>query len=166
MPLATGPELCVSFLQTLAFEASRPPWRGYRWVILITFLTLPARALIAASLIEAWGVWPVQVLDGIGSGLQSVAVPALVVRLLNGAGRVNVGQGVVMIVQAAGAALSPALGGLPARQFGHPAAFISLGAILTGSLALWPFCGTALRHVGDIDGVPDRAAEDSTPSSS
>jgi hypothetical protein len=29
-----------------------------------------------------WGAWAVQALDGIGAGLQSVAVPALVVRLM------------------------------------------------------------------------------------
>jgi hypothetical protein len=32
-------------------------------------------------------------LDGVGAGLQSVAVPGLVARILNGASRVNVGQG-------------------------------------------------------------------------
>jgi MFS family permease len=120
-------------------------WRGYWWVILLTFLALPVRGLIAASVIHAWGVWPVQALDGIGAGLQSVAVPALVVRLLEGSGRVNVGQGVVMTVQGAGAALSPALGGILAHRFGYPAAFVALGAVSTGSLVLWLGFGTALR---------------------
>jgi MFS family permease len=120
--------------------------RGYWWVILLTFLALPMRGLIAASVIHAWGVWPVQALDGIGAGLQSVAVPALVVRLLEGSGRVNVGQGVVMTVQGAGAALSPALGGILAHRFGYPAAFIALGAVSTGSLVLWLGFGASLRH--------------------
>ncbi|MFM0506474.1 MFS transporter [Paraburkholderia sp. RL17-373-BIF-A] len=121
-------------------------WRGYWWVILLTFLALPLRGLIAASVIHAWGVWPVQALDGIGAGLQSVAVPALVVRLLEGSGRVNVGQGIVMTVQGAGAALSPALGGILAHRFGYPAAFIALGAVSTGSLVLWLGFGASLRH--------------------
>jgi MFS family permease len=121
-------------------------WRGYWWVILLTFLALPMRGLIAASVIHAWGVWPVQALDGIGAGLQSVAVPALVVRLLEGSGRVNVGQGIVMTVQGAGAALSPALGGILAHRFGYPAAFIALGAVSTGSLVLWLGFGASLRH--------------------
>ena len=121
-------------------------WRGYWWVILITFVALPVRGLIAASVIHAWGVWPVQTLDGIGAGLQSVVVPALVVRLLNGTGRVNAGQGAVMTVQAAGAALSPALGGMLAHHFGFSTAFIALGALSTGSLALWVGFGSSLRH--------------------
>lgn len=121
-------------------------WRGYWWVILITFLALPLRGAIAASVLHAWGVWPVQALDGIGAGLQSVAVPALVVRLLDGTGRVNVGQGVVMTCQAAGAALSPLLGGLLAHTFGYSAAFLVLGAVSTASIALWLGFGTSLRN--------------------
>jgi MFS family permease len=118
---------------------------GYWGVILITFLALPLRGIVAAMLINAWGVWPVQALDGIGAGLQSVAVPALVVRLLQGTGRVNVGQGVVMTVQGIGAALSPALGGVLAQRFGYASAFLVLGAVSTGSLALWLFFGATLK---------------------
>jgi MFS family permease len=129
-----------------AFFASRLIQRmGYWGVILITFLALPLRGLVAAMFIGEWGVWPVQALDGIGAGLQSVAVPALVVRLLQGTGRVNVGQGVVMTVQGIGAALSPALGGVLAQHFGYATAFLVLGAVSTGSLALWLFFSASLK---------------------
>ena len=93
--------------------------RGYWLVILITFIALPIRGLVAASVIEGWGVYPVQVLDGVGAGLQSVAVPGLVARILNGTGRVNVGQGAVMTVQGLGTSLSPALGGFIAQALGY-----------------------------------------------
>jgi MFS family permease len=129
-----------------AFFANRLIQRaGYWGVILITFLALPLRGLVAAIFITAWGVWPVQALDGIGAGLQSVAVPALVVRLLQGTGRVNVGQGVVMTVQGIGAALSAALGGALAQHFGYVTAFLALGAVSTGSLALWLCFGASLK---------------------
>jgi MFS family permease len=111
--------------------------RGNWWVMLITFIALPIRGLFAASLITGWGVWPVQILDGVGAGLQSVAVPGLVARLLNGTGRVNAGQGMVMAVQGAGAALSPALGGWLAQGVGYRSAFLILGALSIGSLLLW-----------------------------
>ena len=52
--------------------------RGYWLVLLISFMALPVRGLIAAHSISHWGVYPVQMLDGIGAGLQSVAVPGLV----------------------------------------------------------------------------------------
>ncbi len=123
---------------------------GYWGVILLTVLALPLRGLVAALFISAWGVWPVQALDGIGAGLQSVAVPALIVRLLQGSGRVNVGQGVVMTVQGIGAALSPALGGMLAQHFGYAAAFLVLGAVSTGSLALWLLFGTSLKKACSV----------------
>jgi MFS family permease len=110
---------------------------GYWLVLLISFLALPIRGVIAASVIEPWGVFPVQALDGIGAGLQSVAVPGLVARILNGTGRVNVGQGAVMTMQGLGAALSPAIGGWIAQQLGYPAAFLILGGIALGSIAIW-----------------------------
>jgi MFS family permease len=137
-----------------AFLATRLIQRvGYWVVILITFLALPARGVVAAMFITHWGVWPVQALDGIGAGLQSVAVPALVVRLLQGTGRVNVGQGVVMTMQGIGASLSPALGGALAQHFGYSVAFLVLGAVSTGSLALWLCFGASLKKAcgGDHD---------------
>ncbi|HEY1778913.1 MAG TPA: MFS transporter [Roseiarcus sp.] len=73
---------------------------GYWLVLLISFVALPIRGLIATHLITNWCVYPVQILDGVGAGLQSAAVPGLVARSLNGTGRVNVGQGAVMTVQA------------------------------------------------------------------
>lgn len=111
--------------------------KGYWLVILITFLALPIRGVVAASFIHGWGVYPVQALDGIGAGLQSVAVPGLVARMLNGTGRVNVGQGAVMTMQGIGASLSPALGGFIAQYFGYRLAFLILGSFAIGSVLLW-----------------------------
>lgn len=110
---------------------------GYWIVILITFLALPVRGLLAAFFVGRWGVYPVQVLDGVAAGLQSVAVPALVAQLMQGTGRVNVAQGAVMTMQGIGAALSPALGGWVAESIGFRGAFLLLGTISIGSLALW-----------------------------
>lgn len=138
---------------------------GYWLVLLISFLALPIRGVIAASVIEPWGVFPVQALDGIGAGLQSVAVPGLVARILNGTGRVNVGQGAVMTMQGLGAALSPAIGGWIAQQLGYPAAFLILGGIALGSIAIWlgfapllkPACAGKPMDVGAAP-VPAAAA--------
>ncbi|TPG18616.1 MFS transporter [Sphingomonas koreensis] len=119
--------------------------RGYWLVMLISFLALPIRGLIAASVIAKWGVFPVQMLDGVGAGLQSVAVPGLVACLLAGTGRVNVGQGAVMTVQGLGASLSPAIGGWMAQYLGYSATFLILGSFALGSLALWIGFGATLR---------------------
>ncbi len=110
---------------------------GYWMIMLISFLSLPLRGLIASQMISEVGLYPVQILDGIGAGLQSVAVPGLVAHILNGTGRINIGQGAVMTVQGVGAALSPAIGGWIAQQMGYSSAFLILGSIAVISIALW-----------------------------
>jgi MFS family permease len=111
--------------------------RGYWLILLISFLALPVRGIVAAFLIKSWGVFPVQILDGVGAGLQSVAVPGLVARILDGTGRINVGQGALMSAQGIGAALSPALGGWLAQSRGYPTALLTLGILSAGSLVIW-----------------------------
>ncbi len=129
--------------------------RGYWLVMLISFAVLPLRGFLAGTFIEHWGVWPVQALDGIGAGLQSVAVPGLVACLLNGTGRVNVGQGAVMTVQGVGASLSPAIGGWLAQLLGYHIAFYVLGSFALVSVALWlGFAGT-LRPACAENGAGD-----------
>ena len=39
---------------------------GYWLVLLVSFIALPIRGVIAAYVINKWGVYPVQFLDGIG----------------------------------------------------------------------------------------------------
>ena len=123
--------------------------RGYWLVLLISFVALPLRAVLAAWFIKSWGVFPVQILDGVGAGLQSVAVPGLVARILNGTGRINVGQGAVMTAQGVGASLSPAIGGWFAQWRGYPLAFLLLGAFAVGSVLLWVACVTSIRKASD-----------------
>jgi MFS family permease len=118
---------------------------GYWLVLLVSFIALPIRGVIAAHLINTWGVYPVQFLDGIGAGLQSVAVPGLVARILNGTGRINVGHGAVMTVQGLGASLSPAIGGWIAQDVGYGAMFLILGSFALGSIALWLGFASLLR---------------------
>jgi MFS family permease len=124
--------------------------RGLWLVMLISYAALPIRGLIAAHLIQSWGVFPVQILDGIGAGLQSVAVPALVARILNGTGRVNVGQGAVMTVQGVGASLSAALGGWFAQWHGYGSAFLMLGGFALGSIVIWMLFASALRPACEV----------------
>lgn len=135
--------------------------RGYWLVLLISFVALPIRGLIAAHLITSWGVYPVQMLDGIGAGLQSVAVPGLVARILDGTGRVNVGQGAVMSVQGVGASLSPAIGGWIAQDLGYPDTFMILGSFALLSLVLWLGFGSILKPA--CGGEKNRASTPARP---
>ncbi len=118
---------------------------GYWLVLLVSFIALPIRGVLAAYVMNKWGVYPVQILDGIGAGLQSVAVPGLVARILSGTGRVNIGQGAVMTVQGLGASLSPAIGGWIAQDIGYGPMFLILGSFALGSIALWLGFGFAAQ---------------------
>jgi MFS family permease len=118
---------------------------GYWLVLLVSFIALPVRGVIAAWLLNRWGVYPVQILDGIGAGLQSVAVPGLVARILDGTGRINAGQGAVMTVQGVGASLSPAIGGWIAQELGYGPMFLILGTFATVSVALWIVFASLLK---------------------
>lgn len=118
---------------------------GYWLVLLVSFMALPIRGIIAAWLLNKWGVYPVQILDGVGAGLQSVAVPGLVARILDGTGRINAGQGAVMTVQGIGASLSPAIGGWIAQAFGYGVTFLMLGGLAAVSVALWSIFAPLLK---------------------
>ncbi|KAL8413398.1 hypothetical protein RB594_004869 [Gaeumannomyces avenae] len=110
---------------------------GYWLVLLVSFCSLPVRAALGATFIETWGVWPVQVLDGVGAGLQSVAVPGTVAQVLARTGRVNVGIGAVGTAQLVGSSLSPLLAGWIAQVRGYNVALYVLGIFPLISVALW-----------------------------
>jgi predicted MFS family arabinose efflux permease len=131
--------------------------KGYWLVLLVSFVALPIRGVIAAWLLNRWGVYPVQILDGVGAGLQSVAVPGLVARILDGTGRINAGQGAVMTIQGIGASLSPAIGGWIAQELGYGPMFLVLGGFAVVSVALWIAFASLLK--------PACAAKRSAPQS-
>ena len=138
--VAQGVMMLVALIATRVGEKD-----GYWILLLIAFIALPIRGVIAAFVISKWGVYPVQILDGVGAGLQSVVVPGLVARILHGSGRVNVGQGAVMTIQGLGASLSPLIGGWIAQEFGYSAMFLILGSFALGSIALWLGFASILR---------------------
>jgi MFS family permease len=119
--------------------------RGYWLVLLIAFALMPIRGLAASTMIAAWGVWPVETLDGVASGLISVAAPGLIARIMDGTGRVNAAQGAVMAAQGFGGAVSPILGGWIAQCFGYPAALATLGGFPLISVGLWLVFARLLR---------------------
>ena len=52
---------------------------GYWLVLLVSFIALPIRGVVAAHLMSKWGVYPVQILDGITAGEQVVGRGAVFV---------------------------------------------------------------------------------------
>jgi predicted MFS family arabinose efflux permease len=120
--------------------------RNYWLILLVSFLVLPLRGVFACFLTGWWGVVPVEILDGVGIGLQSVAMPGMVARSLYGTGRVNLAQGAVITIQGAGAAFSPALGGWIAEWVGFSPTFLVLGGFGLIAAVAWIGLGAAVKH--------------------
>ncbi len=120
--------------------------RNYWLILLGSFLVLPLRGILAYFLSGWWGIGPVEILDGTGIGLQSVAVPGMVARSLYGTGRVNLAQGAVITIQGAGAAFSPALGGWVAQWAGFSPIFLLLGALGLVAAAVWVGLRAAVKY--------------------
>ena len=120
--------------------------RNYWLLILVSFLVLPLRGVLAFFFTGWWGVVPVEILDGVGIGLQGVAVPGMVARSLYGTGRVNLAQGAVITIQGAGAALSPALGGWIAQWVGFSPTFLVLGGLGLVAACVWIALGAAVKE--------------------
>ncbi len=120
--------------------------RNYWLIMLISFLVLPLRGIVAFFFMGWWGVVPVEILDGIGIGLQGVAVPGMVARSLYGTGRVNLAQGAVITIQGAGAAISPAFGGWIAQWIGFSPTFLVLGGLGLLAAGVWVVLGAAVKE--------------------
>jgi MFS family permease len=110
---------------------------GQRVVLGSALMLVVIRAALAAYGPDWWDIAIVQVMEGFSMGLAGVAIPALVAETMAGTGHAGGGLGGVMMAYGAGAALSPALAGLVAQQFGFPAAFLALGAVASIGLLIW-----------------------------
>lgn len=127
---------CV-MIPVALFTAARIEVYGYRRLIMLALMVLPFRAAIAAGFAEPLAMIPVQIMDGLAAGILGVALPGYVVTVLKGSGHVNAGQSMIMFMQGAGAAFSPALAGFIATRYSFSAAFAVLGVIALLSLLLW-----------------------------
>ncbi|EJY8332969.1 MFS transporter [Cronobacter sakazakii] len=127
---------CV-MIPVALFTASQAQRYGYRRLILIALIVLPVRAALAASFAGPLSVIPVQILDGVAAGILGVAVPGYIVNALRGSGHVNAGQSVIMLMQGAGAAFSPALAGSIVAHSSWRMAFAALGVVALGALIVW-----------------------------
>ncbi|ELY4600333.1 MFS transporter [Cronobacter malonaticus] len=127
---------CV-MIPVALFTSAQAQRYGYRRLILIALIVLPVRAALAASFAGSLSVIPVQILDGVAAGILGVAVPGYIVNALRGSGHVNAGQSVIMLMQGAGAAFSPALAGTIVAHSSWRMAFAALGVVALGALIVW-----------------------------
>lgn len=109
---------------------------GGKPLLILACVALLARALLSAWIADPFWLVPVQVLDGLGSGLIGVAVPVVVANASAGTGRTQTALGTVYAMQGVGGQLSHAFGGTLAGWFGWSGAFLALAAPVGAALAL------------------------------
>ena len=105
-------------------------------MFVIAFAVLPLRGVLFAIAGNPGSVIAVQVLDGIGAGLQGPLFAIMVADLTRGSGRYNVAFGAATMIQGIGGALSPTLAGAMVSMAGYHFAMFALTGIAVVALVL------------------------------
>ena len=106
--------------------------------VMATVLVVTALRCVLAVFGTSWAVIePVEIMEGIATGLAGVAMPALSADIMAGSGRANAALGVVLTAFGAGCAIGPLLAGYTAQHLGFPLAFSVLGVVAGVGLAVW-----------------------------
>ncbi len=109
---------------------------GRRILLIVACAVLPARGLLATLSHSPWALIAIEVLDGVGAGIISVAGPAAVADLTYGGGRTQTAMGALGTMQSLASAISASAAGFVVVRMGWTAAY--------GMLALVPLAGIAL----------------------
>ena len=120
----------------MALLVSRSDRWGRKPLFVLAFAVLPLRGLLFAVAGSPGQVIAVQVLDGIGAGLQGPLFAIMVADLTRGSGRYNVAFGAATMVQGIGGALSPTLAGAMVVTAGYHVAMFALTGIAVVALVL------------------------------
>lgn len=109
---------------------------GRRPVLVAACAILPIRGLLCTFAGGVYWIVPIEILDGLGAGLISVASPPAVADCTYGSGRTQTAMGAMQTVQCGAAALSTLVAGVVATHVGWPAMFAVLAAFPVVGLAL------------------------------
>ena len=109
---------------------------GRRILLIASCAVLPARGLLAALSHHPAALIAIEVLDGVGAGLISVAAPAAVADLTYGGGRTQTAMGVMGTMQSLASALSASAAGLVVVHFGWTPAYAMLAAVPLAGIGL------------------------------
>ena len=130
------PQIVVALLAPWVGRQARS-W-GRRPLLLIGFGALPIRALLFAWTADPLFLVGFQLLDGISGAIIGVLTALVTADITHGSGRFNLAQGIIGTAAGIGAALSTAVFGLIAANFGRTTTFLSMAAVaLLGASIMW-----------------------------
>ena len=116
---------------------------GRRILLIASCSVLPIRGALAAMSHSPVALIAIELLDGLGAGLISVAAPAAVADLTYGGGRTQTAMGALGTMQSLASALSAGAAGIVVVRFGWTPAYAMLAAVPV--LAILVLCTITLR---------------------
>ena len=125
---------------------------GRRILLIASCAVLPVRGMLAAMSHSPAALIAIEVLDGVGAGLISVAGPAAVADLTYGGGRTQTAMGALGTIQSLASALSAYAAGLVVVHLGWTSAYVMLGVTPLAGIVL--LCTIQLR-----DEHPEQGAQ-------
>lgn len=116
---------------------SRADGWGRKPIYLAAFIVLPIRGILFALAANPASIIAIQILDGVGAGIQGALFPIMVADLTRGTGRYNIAFGAATVVQGIGVTLSTTLAGGIIVAAGYNTAMFSLTGIAVIGLILF-----------------------------
>lgn len=111
---------------------------GRKQIFMVGFLVLPIRALLYTLIQNPFLLLAVQTLDGVATGIFGIIAIIIVSDLVQGSGRFNFSQCLMVLCQGIGAALSNVLAGFAVNLYGLNGGFLTLATFaIIGLLFFW-----------------------------
>ena len=130
---------------------------GRKPLFIAAFVVLPLRGVLFVLAGSTGSIIAIQILDGVGAGLQGALFPIMVADLTRGSGRFNVALGAATMIQGIGAALSTTLAGAIIVLGGYATAMGVLTGI--GVLALVLLVIGVPETANDAERTPRRTPD-------
>lgn len=109
---------------------------GRRILLIASCAVLPIRGVLAAMSHSPMALIAIELLDGVGAGLISVAAPAAVADITYGGGRTQTAMGALGTMQSLASALSAGAAGYVVVHFGWTTAYGMLAVVPVGAIIL------------------------------
>lgn len=127
----------VTALIALYVARKADEW-GRKYLLLIAFAALLARAALFAFAFSPWYLVAVQVLGGLTAAVIGILTPLIVADLTTRSGRYNFALGAVSMIAGVGATVSTTAIGFLTEQLGYTTGFIALAVVAgLGVATVW-----------------------------